>query len=306
MSPSQPNPALMSADVFGEHGELSHPDPFAAAVEVLEKLDRTLESTHMQPTLFKGLISIRRPSAAGRRPSQHLESPAETLQISTHLCSTQSVAPSSERPQSIGTALGEIQGCPAQSDSSASAGQVGCPQQPIDPEACHDTSALTHSSTQLAQAAEPESHDFALGSAQEAMQEECETSAGKQADLAGGIVNGPCMAESGPYEAPAEALNATAEPFEKQASSAPSRKRVSHAALRISPSDACSLELACPSFVTRLAHPAWHAQRAAASSGTTCMQQVKKKPMLRGRNAEECGIRMYERARTAQHVRRTR
>ena len=309
VSPSQPNPASVSADALGEHDDLSQPHELAAAADALEKLDKTLESTHMQRGPFTRLISIRRPSAVWRRPSQSLEAPAEMLQTSTDSCSAQSAAPFSEGADSTETASGQIQGGPAQPvDSSASAGQVGSPWQPTNPESSHDPPTPTHSSTQLVRAAELESHDsaIALADLQETVLEEYEASAGNQADLAEETLSVPCIAESGQYEVPAEPLNAAAVSFESLASSTASRTQFSHAALRNSPSDACSLESACPSFVGRLAHPPWHAQRTAASTGSTDMQQVKKKPMLRGRTAEECGVRMYERARAAQHVRQTR
>ena len=311
VSPGQPDPASVSADALGEHDDLSQPHPLAAAVDTLENFDRTLNSVHMQQTPFMRLASIRRPSAARRRPSQLLQAPAEMLQFFADSCSTQPAAPSSEGLGNIETALGQIQGDTARMDISASAGQVGGPQRPKHPEEpSHDTPALTHSSTGLEQAAETESYDSnidfpGLG---EAMQEERETPAGNPADLGGQTLSSPCTADSEQYEVPAEPPNATAESFSSlaYASSKPSRSRVPHAALGADPSDACSLESACPSFANRLAHPAWHAHRNSTSTGTTGMQQVKKKPMLRGRNAEECGVRMYERARAAQHVRQTR
>ena len=307
---SQPDSASLSADAHGEHDDLSQPHALAlaAAVDALDKLDKTLESTHMQRRPFTRLMSIRRPSTVWGRPSQCLEAPAEMLQRSTNACSAQQAAPSSEGPNSRETATGQIQGGPAHFDSSASAGQLGSPQQPTNPESSHGASTPTQSSTQLLQAAELESHDSAIASAdiQKTLLEEYETSAGNQADSAGETLSSPCIVESGQYEVPAEPLNAAAQSFKSLASSTVSRTEVSHAALMISPSDACSLESACPSFVGRLAHPAWHAQRIAASTGSTGMQQVKKKPMLRGRSAEECGVRMYERARVAQHVRQTR
>ena len=309
VSPCQPNPALVSADAPEEHADLSQPHALAAAVDALEKLDKPLESTHMQRRPFTKLISIRRPSAALRRPSQYLEVPAEMLQTPTDSCSAQPAAPSSEGPNSMKTASGQIQGGPDPPfDSSASARQVGGPQHPTNPQSTHDASTPRQSSAQLVQAAELESRDsaIALADLQEAMLAEHKTSAGIQANLAGETLSGPCIAESGQYEVPAEPHNAAAESLKSLASSTVSGTRDLHAALRNSPSDACSLESACPSFVGRLAHPAWHEQRTAASTGATSMQQVKKKPMLRGRTAEECGIRMYERARAAQHLRQTR
>ena len=308
VSPSQRDTASVSADALLEHDDLSQPHALEAAVDALEKLDRTLESTHTQRRPFTRLTTIRRPSAVWRRPSQCLEAPAKMLQMSAVLCSTQPAAPSSEGADSIETASGQIQGGPAHLDSRAPAGQLDGPQQLTNPESSHDASTPTQSSTQLLQAAELESHGsaIALADLQEAMLEEFETSAGKQADLAEEALSGPCIAESGQCEVSAEPLSAAAESLRSLASSTVSRTEVLQAALRNSPSDACSLESACPSFVGRLAHPAWHAQRTAASTMGTGMQQVKKKPMLRGRTAEECGIRMYERARAAQHLRHTR
>ena len=309
MSPCQPNPASVSADAPEEHADLSQPHALAAAVDALEKLDETLESTHTQRRPFTKVISIRRPSAVWRRPSQFLEAPAEMLQTPTDSYSAQPAAPSFEAPDSVKTASGQIQGGFDQPfDSSASAGQLGDPQQPTDPKLSHNASTPTHSCTQLVQAAELESHDsaIALADLQGAVLEEDETSAGNQANLAGETLSGPCIAESGQYEIPAEPRSAAADSSRSLASSTASRTQGLHAALRNSPSDACSLESACPSFVGRLAQPAWHEQRTAASTGATSMQQVKKKPMLRGRTAEECGVRMYERARTAQHLRQIR
>ena len=308
VSPSQPDLTSVSADALKEPDNSSQPHALAAAADALGKLDRTPDSSHMQRTPFTRLMSLRRPSTAWKRPSQLLEAPAEMLQMSTDLCTAQPAAPPSEGHLSIETAPAEMQGGPAEFDSSASAGQVGGPRQPTIPEPSHDTTTPTFSNAQLEQAAEPESRDSAVGVAdlQAAAQEECETSADNQAESARGTLSGQLTAESGQCDVPAEPLNAAAESFRSLASSTSGRSQASHAALRKDPSNAGSLESACPCFADRLAHPAWRAQRPAASTGRTSMQQVEKKPMLRGRTAEECGVQMYERARAAQHARQTR